>query len=114
MTETSEHPGPDRGPAVLVTLALHCKPGTAALVLAGLIPGALLTREEPGNVRFDVFRVQHEPDRLVIFEHWKDRASLEEHWTRPYTQEAIRLFDEHLLAPLEEGRDVLYLEDVVG
>lgn len=96
---------------VVVTLRLQFLPGTLDRVLERIVPIALLTREEPGNVSFDVFRARDDDDRLVILERWRDQDALDSHWAEPYTQEVLALFEDNLVAPLSETEDVTYLRD---
>lgn len=105
--------GPPESGEVIVVLALRFKPGTADAVLAGVLPAVDPTRAEAGNNRFEAYRVTAEPDTLVIFERWKSKQALEDHWQLSYTKIATDLFSEHLAEPLVDGKNVLYLTDMV-
>lgn len=96
---------------VIVLLTLQFKPGTAEKVLASVVPSIRPTRAEAGNNDFQVFEVQGSPDKLIIFERWKSQAALEAHWQLPYTKEALALFDEYLVEPLSQTKDVAHLLD---
>ncbi len=99
---------------VIVTLRLLFKPGTLDMVLREIIPIAGLTREEPGNVEFNIYKPNGTVDQLLIFERWTERSALEQHWERNYTKRVLTLFDENLLHPLSQSYDVTYLSDVLG
>jgi quinol monooxygenase YgiN len=98
---------------VLVTLVLQFRDGTLEGVLEKLMPAVKLTRTEPGNLAFDVFKVQGAQDRLFIFERWKNQTVLDAHFKEPYTVEALALFEKNLVRPLVVGEDVRYVEDAV-
>src|SRR6188768_2287294 len=53
---------------VIVMLRLKFKPGTIDHVLSELVPIAMLTREEAGNIEFHIYRAQNDADRIVLFE----------------------------------------------
>jgi len=99
---------------VIVTLRLFFKPGTLDMVLEETIPIARLTREEPGNVEFNIYRPKGTIDQLIIFERWAGQLALEQHWEQDYTKRVLTLFDENLLHPLSQSDDVTYLSDVLG
>jgi quinol monooxygenase YgiN len=94
-------------------LNLHFKPGSAEKVLEKMVPGIRLSRMEPGNNEFQMFKVKGSEDKYVVFERWKNQAALEWHWEQPYTKETLKLFGEHLKTPLSETEDVAYLTDVM-
>jgi quinol monooxygenase YgiN len=106
--------GPPSAGEVIVVLTLRFKPGTADKVLEGVLPAVVPTRAEAGNNKFDVYRVTAQPDTLVIFERWESKEALDEHWQLSYTRIATDLFAEHLAEPIEDGRNVLYLTDMVS
>lgn len=99
---------------IIVTLRLLFKPGTLDMVLEEIIPIARLTREEPGNIEFNIYRPNGTLDQLLIFERWTEQSALEQHWERNYTKRVLTLFDENLLNPLSQSDDVTYLSDVLG
>ncbi len=103
--------GPDE---VIVMLTLQFKPGSAPVVLEKMVPSIRLTRAEPGNYDFQLFKVKGSEDKFVVFERWENQAALEWHWQQPYTKETLNLFEEHLLQPLSEIKDVAYLTDVMS
>ena len=101
-------------PEVIVMLRLKFKPGALDHVLAELVPIALQTREETGNVEFQVFRAKDDNDRLVLFERWTNQAALDAHWQLDYTKRVLALFEEHLVRPLSPSEDVTYLDDTMA
>ena len=94
-------------------LTLQFKPGSAEKVLARMGPSIRLTRAEPGNNEFQLFKVKGSEDKFVVYERWKDQAALEWHWEQAYTKDALALFGELLAAPLSEASNVLYLTDAM-
>ncbi|AQR61038.1 hypothetical protein BZG35_04700 [Brevundimonas sp. LM2] len=96
---------------LIVMLRLNFKPGTVDDVLREIVPIVGLTREEAGNVEFQVFRAKEDPDQLVLFERWTSQAALDRHWELDYTKRALAVFDQHLIRPLSPAEDVTYLSD---
>ncbi len=106
--------GPTAGDQeVIVMLQLYFKPGAIDRVVRELVPIVRLTREETGNIDFQVLRANDDDDRLVLIERWADRAALEEHWRQDYTQRVLALFEETLVLPLSHTKDVTYLSDMM-
>lgn len=101
-------------PEVIVMLRLKFKPGALDQVLAELVPIALQTREETGNIEFQVFRAKDDSDGLVLFERWTNQAALDAHWQLDYTKRVLALFEEHLVRPLSPSEDVTYLDDTMA
>lgn len=99
---------------VVVMITLQFKAGLAQTVIERMVPSICLTREEPGNKEFQLFKVGAAEDRYVVLERWKDQAALERHWKQPYTIEILALFQEHLEKPLSEVDDVVYLTDMMA
>lgn len=110
MNQMAQTAGSDE---VTVMLTLQFKPGSAEKVLARMVPSIRLTRAEPGNNEFQLFKVKGSEDKFVVFERWQDQAALEWHWEQPYTKETLALFGEHLATPLSEAKDVVYLTDMM-
>lgn len=98
---------------VIVMLRLKFKPGTIDHVLSEIAHSAFLTREEAGNIEFNVYRAQDDDDRLVLFERWADQAALELHWQQHYTKRVLSIFEENLVRPLSQTEDVTYLGDAL-
>lgn len=49
------------------------------------------TRNEPGVTRFDAYRVQGQPNRVLLVEEWVDQAAIDEHMTHDHTAEFLKL-----------------------
>lgn len=114
MTDTTQNStSTDASGEVVVLLNLQFKPGTSEVVERVMFPGVESTRAEVGNLEFLFFRVKDSNDRYVLLERWVDQAALEWHWQQDYTKAALALFDEHLISPLSQTRDVTHLVDLV-
>ena len=98
---------------VIVMLRLKFKPGVVEHVLSELVPIVVMTREEPGNIEFNIYRARDEDDRLVLFERWVNQAALGQHWQQDYTKRVLVLFEENLVQPLSQTEDVTYLSDLM-
>lgn len=98
---------------IIVMLTLQFKAGSGDTVLERMLPSIRLTRMEPGNNDFQMFKVKGSQDKFVVFERWKDQAALKRHWEQPYTKEVLQLFQAHLATPLSETENVTYLLDTM-
>ena len=98
---------------VIVMLRLKFKPGAIDHVLSELVPIAMLTRQEIGNIEFQVYRAQDDNDLLVLFERWANQTALDEHWQQDYTKRVLTIFEGNLIRPLSETEDVTYLSDMM-
>lgn len=58
---------------------IHVKPGTADAFVAATRDNHLGTRQEPGNLRFDVLRRQDDPDRFVLYEVYHSEDAFRAH-----------------------------------
>lgn len=110
MTKTDIAAGVDE---VIVMLRLKFKPGAIIDVLKEIVPSAVLTREEPGNIEFNIYRATDDEDCLVLFERWANQAVLDQHWQQEYTKRVLALFEENLIRPLSQNEDVTYLTDTM-
>jgi quinol monooxygenase YgiN len=71
---------------VKITAILTAKPGkTEALtaLLAGMVAPC---RAEPGNLRWDIWQDQADPDRFVLDELYTDNAAIAAHRATPHYQ----------------------------
>ena len=110
MAQIAQTAGSDE---VIVMLTLQFKPGSTETVLKRMGPSIHLTRAEPGNQEFQLFEIKGSKDKFVVFERWKNQAALAWHWEQSYTKDALALFEECLVEPLSETKDVVYLTDVM-
>jgi autoinducer 2-degrading protein len=67
-----------------VIVNIRVKPGTAEAFLAACAGNHQGSRQEPGNLRWDVIRVQGEPDRFVLDELYRDEAAFKAHQQTPH------------------------------
>lgn len=42
------------------------------------------SRQEAGNIRYDYFRAEDDPDLLLLVEHWKDQDAFDFHIQQPH------------------------------
>src|SRR5690606_5363917 len=55
------------------------------------------TREEPGNLRFDVLRDPDASNLFFVYEVFESKEALEEHRNTPHYQECVRRIDPILM-----------------
>lgn len=57
------------------------------------------TRQEPGNLRFDVLRDPDDGNRFLIYEVFASEAALDEHRRTPHYQTCVSLIDPIISGP---------------
>ena len=68
---------------------LAAKPGKAE-ALRALLDGMLVqSRQEPGNLRYDLWRDQADPNRFVLDELYADNAAVAAHRQSPHFQDYL-------------------------
>ncbi len=88
----------------VLVVTIHIKPGCADRFVAAMLDDACgSVGSEPGCVRFDVIQDEKEPNRIYLYEVYKDRAAFDFHMTTP-----------HFLRWNETVRDWLASPPVVG
>lgn len=64
------------------------------------------TQQEPGCLRFELLRHQHNPTSFTLWEGWVDEAALQAHYAAPYTHAYLQKgytgvrYLERLLSPV--------------
>jgi quinol monooxygenase YgiN len=70
--------------ALTAVTFIRGKPGAEDEVKRELLSLSALTRADPGNLRYDLYRSVDEPGRFMRFEVWRSAAALELHKGSPY------------------------------
>ncbi len=60
-----------------------------------------LSLRDPGCIDYDIYASQTNSDRLLIFETWKDQASLEAHMTSPHFRRLVPAIEQVATLSLE-------------
>ncbi len=70
----------------VVIVDIHIEPQRRSEFVASLVENAKLSlRDEPGCARFDVVEDEADPQHLILYEHYADRAAFEnDHLRRPH------------------------------
>ncbi|WEK52224.1 MAG: antibiotic biosynthesis monooxygenase [Candidatus Kaistia colombiensis] len=79
-------------------VTIMVKPGHADDFLEAFRINYEGTRQEPGNLRFDVLRDPDDANKFLIYEVFKSEAALEEHRRTPHYQKCVSL-----LEPIQTG-----------
>jgi quinol monooxygenase YgiN len=87
---------PARPFALLVTI--QAKPGKGKELEAAFAPCIAATKREPGCLAYELNRDPDEPTAYIVFEKWKDVASLQAHVKAGHTQELFKA-----IRPLSDG-----------
>ncbi|WP_168194508.1 MULTISPECIES: putative quinol monooxygenase [unclassified Leclercia] len=86
----------------MITLiaVLKAKPGKRDALKTALQALLLPTRQEPGNVEYQLFQLRDTPDMFYVREAWRGQEALEAHIALPHFQAFILQMDELLAEPL--------------
>lgn len=63
---------------------LKIKPGSLPAIREAVKDCIVGTRNEPGNIHYDLHQSITDENTLVFVEKWKDRAALDNHFTEPH------------------------------
>lgn len=63
----------------VVCVSVHVKPAFVEPFIEATIENARGSRGEPGNLRFDVLRREDDPNRLFLYEVYRNRDAFAEH-----------------------------------
>jgi quinol monooxygenase YgiN len=65
---------------LIVQVYVTVKPEHLAAYQAAILANAAASRQEPGNLRFDVLHETENPTRFVLVEVYRDEAARQAHW----------------------------------
>ena len=80
-------------------VTIHIKDGNDAEFLEAFRINYEGTRQEPGNIRFDVLRDQSNPNTFVIYEVFASAEAVEAHRATEHYKECMRRLDPIQAAP---------------
>jgi autoinducer 2-degrading protein len=63
----------------VVSVTVHVKPDLVDAFLEATLDNARNSRNEPGNVRFDVSQAQDEPTRFLLYEVYLSKEDFQKH-----------------------------------
>jgi len=75
---------------MIVTGSILARPETFDELLAASLEHVRRSRAEPGCISHAVHRDVEDEHRLVFFERWADRASLDDHFRVPASADFVR------------------------
>ena len=84
---------------LLVVATMTAKPGSETVVRDALRALAASSREEEGNVGYELYQSAADPTVFVTQEHWRGQADLDAHMQTPHVEQAFAVAGEHLAAP---------------
>ena len=68
----------------VVCVSIHVRPESVESFLAFTLDNARNTRQEPGNLRFDVLRREDDPNRFFLYEVYRDKDGFTRHQETPH------------------------------
>jgi autoinducer 2-degrading protein len=63
----------------VVSVTVHVKPEQVAGFIPATLDNARHTRQEPGNVRFDVLQAEDDPARFLLYEAYRTKDDFTRH-----------------------------------
>ena len=85
---------------ISIIAVLKAKPGKREALKQALQALLLPTRQEPGNVEYQLFQLRETPDSFYVREAWRGEEGLEAHIALPHFQAFILQMDALLAEPL--------------
>jgi quinol monooxygenase YgiN len=85
---------------ISIIAVLKAKPGKRDALKAALQALLLPTRQEPGNVEYQLFQLRDTPDIFYVREAWRGQQGLDAHIALPHFQAFILQMNELLAEPL--------------
>ncbi|MCJ8149640.1 antibiotic biosynthesis monooxygenase [Shinella sedimenti] len=95
-------------------VSINVKPGHAAEFLEAFRINYEGTRQEPGNVRFDVLRNPEDENSFTIYEVFTSPEAVDEHRKTAHYQECVRRIDPILSGPRTKTFYQVEMADFLG
>lgn len=95
-------------------VSINVKPGHAAEFLDAFRINYEGTRQEPGNVRFDVLRNPEDENSFTIYEVFTSPEAVDEHRKTAHYQECVRRIDPILAGPRTKTFYQVEMADFLG
>lgn len=83
-----------------IVARIKAKPGLEARMQQDLLTLLAPTRAESGCITFDLLQDTTDPAIFVLYENWKDQASLDAHFQQPYVKQVLQAYEETLAEPI--------------
>lgn len=68
----------------VVSVTVHVKPDQLDCFIHASLDNARNTRQEPGNVRFDVLQAEDDPSRFLLYEAYNSKNDFAKHQQTPH------------------------------
>lgn len=80
-------------PMLIQLVSIEVKPGTRATFLDAFRINCEGTRQEPGNLRFDLLADPENENRFFVYEVFQDAAALEAHRLTDHYRRCVEMID---------------------
>nr|WP_312213340.1 putative quinol monooxygenase [Pseudescherichia sp.] len=88
------------GDNLTVLAVLTAKPDQTEALKAALVALIAPTRQEPGNISYELFQLTETPEIFHMRECWQSQAALDDHVATPHFQSFVSQMDLLLNEPL--------------
>jgi len=85
--------------SVLIIAKMSAKPGKGDELFAALNRCVAPSRQEAGNVHYDLYRSTENPDNFLFHETWKSMAAIDEHEAQPHFLQLVADVESLLATP---------------
>ncbi|EFL88672.1 putative quinol monooxygenase [Ahrensia sp. R2A130] len=69
---------------IYLVATLKIKPGSLPAINEAVADCIAGTRNEPGNISYDLFQSTTDEDTIVFVERWEDQAAIDNHFVEPH------------------------------
>jgi (4S)-4-hydroxy-5-phosphonooxypentane-2,3-dione isomerase len=83
----------------VLSVSIHVKPEHVEAFIPVMLENARGSRTEPGNLRYDLFRDDDDPNHFLLYEVYRDAEALEDHRATPHFQKWAAAVEPWLAAP---------------
>jgi quinol monooxygenase YgiN len=83
--------------SIKLTVSVTANPDGREQLLEVLRADVVGSRQEPGNVRFDLYVQDDDPNRFVLIEEWPSQEAFEYHTQQDYLMALREAFDDPAL-----------------
>lgn len=106
---------------VRLVINMHALPGQAQSFVDAWAPRWEEVNSEPGCLQYEVFRSTHDPDAIVMLEHWESEDAFLTHWALELTKTAPEhprsvsgAFLDFTTTALNKGLEIYYEHQYYG
>jgi autoinducer 2-degrading protein len=98
----------------VVCVTVHVAPGHADAFFQATLENARRSRQEPGNLRFDVLHAEADPNRFFLYEAYRSKEDFVHHQQTPHYLKWKETVATWMAVPRQGVRYLSHFPDVDG